>query len=142
MVCLLLSACLLCRRPLCRLCICCAPCGLLIALLIAWSATCLSTRLWSSNCLPLHGLFIACRQTVVCLSNRLLQIAQAAHMPPRLYTYIGAENNALYAAAGTMLRGCFLHKRLFAYLLGENRVCLLLRMLQLYDRSNSCLLPK
>ncbi len=63
-------------------------------------------------------------------------------MPPRLYTYIGAENNALYAAAGTMLRGCFLHKRLFAYLLGENRVCLLLRMLQLYDRSNSCLLPK
>lgn len=104
---------------------------------VAWSAYCLIIA-WSSYCFiywtshyrtrRLSGLLIARRQTLVCLSNRLLQIAYTARSQVRSYLSIGAENNALYAAAGALLRGCLLHKCYFARLLGKFQVCLLLSM--------------
>lgn len=76
--------------------------------------------------MELSGLFIAYTETSVCLIYGLLQIAPAARSVGRSGTCIGAGNFALYAAAGALPRGCFLHKRHFAYLLGKNQVCLLL----------------
>jgi hypothetical protein len=96
MVCFLLSHCLVCRRLLRR------------------PPPCIVPNIWSASCLMLHGPLIACRETLVCLISRLLQIAQAARSPGWSCTGIGAEKNRLHAAAGTLLRGCFLHKRQFA----------------------------
>ena len=111
--------------------ICCFAAWSAYCLVITWSAICLSVSCWSAICLYASTVPCACLVCYLlayCLNNRLLQIAYAARSQVGSYHYIGAGNNALYAAAGALLRGCFLHKRIFAYLLGKFRVCFLLSM--------------
>lgn len=108
-------------------------------------------RHWSSICFIYwtshyrtrrsHGLLIAKRQTLVCLSNRLLQIAYTARSQVRSYPSIGAENNALARDCVVLLRGCFLHFVDFARLLGKNQVYLLLKLCNFTHWSSSCSVP-